>query len=334
VKLNSVDGRTFYHSVRDDFKDVLKDHIAGSKSAIVGLGPIYDLDPAAATLSPFYRSAQEVGIDPAPEWLAPKWALDRAHDERIDRIISWLTKASEQDRIDAVDWTRAGLVLEISAWHGITLRSGAVIRPRWKLRGTVTGRFGIENGSGFNPLTIPKEHRARIVPSGDDRVLVVQDFRAMDLCSILSLFPDLVDRYSGSDDLHARTADLVGVDREVAKKELFTFAYGGHSASHREFSAALPELVSARGPDLARKVQETSAKAFKAALSNALPLLFGGLVRPVFTVHDELVLDVDRKELEAARQVAEALAYGASKRIGVPYSVDMKVGTSYAEAKE
>lgn len=330
MRLNFPD-RPVYHSVRDDFKDVLKNHLAGSMDAVVGHGPIYEHDPAKELLAPFLRSAQEVGIDPAPEWLAPKWVLDRAHDERADRVLSWAKGASERDWLDVRDWTRAGLVLEISAWLGIPMRSGTKVFPKWKLRGTVTGRFGVEHGS-FNPLTISREQRSRIVPDGSGRQVVVLDFRAMDLCSIISLFPSLADRYRASTDPHQTTADLVGVDREVAKKELFVFAYGGHSSHHREFSERLPELVPVRGPDLARRVQETSALAFRAGLSRALPHLFGGHIRPMFTVHDELVLD--RDPAHPIDELVAALADGASERIGVPYSVGVKTGRDYAEAKE
>lgn len=334
MKLNvSTTDYDIYHSVRSDFIPLMRSIFkADERPAIAALGPIYE-EPAVGILAPFIRSAKEAGMDPDEvKVLAPPWAVTRIEDLRATTVAGWLTGASERDLEDAYDWTRAGLVLELASRLGIPLRNGTKAFVRWKLRGTVTGRFGVEQGS-FNPLTIPKDQRARIVPSASDRVLVVQDFRAMDLCSIISLFPDLADRYAGYTDLHARTADLVGVDREVAKKELFVFAYGGHSSYAREFAAALPELVPAKGADLARKVQETSSKAFKAGLSLALPLLFGGDVRPLFTVHDELVLDVGIGHIEDAQKVADAMSAGASKRIGVPYSVGMNVGRDYGEAK-
>lgn len=320
-----------YHSVREDFFHLIKSAIKKEGLSIAALGPIYAEDPAAALIAPFIRSAQEIGLDAdAVKVLAPEWATKKINELRQNAIQEWGVKASERDWQDVLDWTRAGLVLEIASRIGIPLRNGTRVHVKWKLRGTITGRFGVEHGS-FNPLTIPREQRGRIVPDEAGRDVAVLDFRAMDLCSIISLFPSIADRYGRSEDPHQTTADLVGVDREVAKKELFVFAYGGNSPYHREFSERLPELVPVRGPDLARRVQETSAIAFRAGLSHALPHLFGGGVRPMFTVHDELVLDreVDRP----VDDVVAALERGASERIGFPYSVGMKVGRDYGEAK-
>jgi hypothetical protein len=226
-------------------------------------------------------------------------------------------------------------VLEVASRIGIPLREGTRAHVKWKLRGTVTGRFGVESG-GLNPLVIPRDQRQRIVPGGRDRSVVALDFRAMDLCSIISLFPALSDSYGGvgDGDLHGRTAELVGVDREVAKKELFVFAYGGHSSCERQFAERMPDVFRERGPELARRVQERSATAFKAGLSRALPLLVGDFVRPMFTVHDELVLDVLSERLDDVSGVVQAMEQGASERIGRPYSVGMKVGANYAEAKK
>lgn len=333
MKIFETDRYDVYHSVREDFGPLMRAALKPfSRPAVAALGPIYE-EPASGILAPFVRSAEQAGLDAdAVRYLAPEWVLDSAKNLREQAFSRWGLQASEQDWEDAHDWTRAGLVLEVASRLGIPLRNGTKEHVRWKLRGTVTGRFGVEHGS-FNPLIIPRDQRSRIVPSGGDRVIVTQDFRAMDLCSILSLFPELADRYEGCEDLHARTADLVGVDREVAKKELFVFAYGGASPFQGAFEEKLPELVPARGSDLARKVQETSAKAFRAGLSAALPLLFGSHVRPLFTVHDELVLDVENGRMDDAQKVADAMADGASKRIGVPYSVDMRVGRNYGEAK-
>jgi hypothetical protein len=334
VRLLDTEKYTVFHSVREDFGPLMRSAFKiVEKPAIAALGPIYD-DPAAAVLAPFIRSAKEAGFDPdSVRVLAPKWALEKAQMLRATSVLEWGATASERSWDDVHDWTRAGLVLEIASRLGIPLRNGTKVHVRWKLKGTVTGRFGVEHGS-FNPLTISREHRSRIVADGPGRDVVALDFRAMDLCSIISLFPALQDRYAGAEDPHARTADLVGIDREVAKKELFVFAYGGHSSYQSQFSERLPELVPVRGADLARRVQEKSALAFRAGLSRALPHLFGGHVRPMFTVHDELVLDVERDHIRDVDLVIQALEQGASERNGVPYSVGMKVGRDYAEAKE
>jgi hypothetical protein len=333
MRIFDAERYTVFHSVREDFgplmRSVFKDD---GKPAVAALGPIYD-DPATDVLAPFIRSAKEAGLDPdSVKVLAPRWALERAQALRMTSVLEWGATASEQDWGDVYDWTRAGLVLEIASRLGIPLRNGAKAHVRWRLRGTVTGRFGVEPGS-FNPLTISHEHRSMIVAGGPTRDVVILDFRAMDLCSIISLFPSLQERYAGAEDPHARTADLIGVDRDAAKKELFVFAYGGRSPYQDQLSERFPELVPVRGAVLARQVQEKSAIAFRAGLSRALPFLFGDHVRPMFTVHDELVLDVERDHVGDVCHVIRALEQGASERNGVPYSVSMRVGRDYAEAK-
>lgn len=340
MKLGETGGHAFYHSVRGSTTPLLKASLTGegdcSRNVIACLGPIYENDPAAEVMAPFYRSLREIGvIDPEEVSLhavAPDPVLRRAHEKRWKWVEWWENEMSPQELADAVDWTRAGLVLEIASRLGIPLREGTKAHVRWRMRGTVTGRFGVESG-GFNPLVIPRDQRRRVVPDGPDRSIVALDFRAMDLCSMLSLFTALRPRYEGTTDLHERTAELVGVNRDVAKKELFVYAYGGHSSYEREFQRALPELDPLRGPDLAREIQKRSATAFKAGLSRALPLLFNGEVRPLFAVHDELTLDALSERLDDAAGVAKAMEQGASDRMGVAYSVGMQVGRSYEEAK-
>lgn len=320
-----------YHSVRDEFWTLAKSALKpGERPAVAALGPIYEVDPAAELLAPFIRSAQEAGLDPsAVPYLAPEWVTRASHQVRESRFSLWGLQASERDWRDVHDWTRAGLVLEIASRIGIPLRNGSRVHVRWKMKGTVTGRFGVEQGS-WNPLTIAEKDRDRIVPSAPDRRIAVLDFRAMDACSIVSLFPSLEDRYGDATDLHGRTAELIGIDRDVAKKELFVFAYGGRSQYEDRFAKHLPEIMVRRGAELARRVQETSAIAFRAGLSRALPLLFGDETRPMFAVHDELVLDVVQSPLP----VLVALEQGASDRIGRPYTVGVKIGNDYGEAKE
>ena len=332
--------RVVHHSVRTSFGHLLRCALNGT-DVYVAHGPIYDNDPAAELLSTFLRSAREVGIDPdmlSEQELATQQVIDRAARLRTDYVRSWDDEALDRDWDDVRDWTRAGLVLEVAARRGVPMRDGSRPYVRWKLRGTMTGRFGVESG-GFNPLVIPKGSRREIVP-GYGRSVVVIDFRAIDLCSMLSLTPGLRERYEGTTDLHSRTAEITGLDRDVAKRELFVYAYGGNSPHVQTFGRLLPELKWIRGTSSeearanAQLVQKTSATAFKAALSRALPLLVDDPVRPMFTVHDELTLDVLNEALSGVGSVTKALEEGASERIGVPYTTGMTVGKTYAEAKD
>jgi hypothetical protein len=345
---SSAPYRFVYHSVRDSFGTLLRSALSGDNSHAVALGPIYELDPGAETLAPFIRSAKESSIDPDllnDSFLAPDWVLQKVQKLRNDSVSSWAGQASDITWKDAVHWTRAGLVLEIASRRGIPLNDGKLAHVKWKMRGTVTGRFGVESG-GYNPLLIASEKdrvsgqhalwRSKIVPSAVGREIVAIDFRAMDLSSMISLVPGLKQHYAGCTDFHERTAELVGIKRESAKKELFVHAYGGNSSYSEKFDKHLPELnwlrQMAHGAG-ARLVQQTSATAFRAALSNALPLLAGEDIKPLFTVHDELTLDALSRSEDQLALVTKALEEGASERIGVAYTVGMNKGRNYSEAK-
>jgi hypothetical protein len=332
--------KTVHHSVRSGFGSLLRSALSGD-AAYCALGPIYAEDPAASTLAPFYRSAREAGLDPdclSEQSLAPPAVIARSLQLRRSAVDSWdQENCLPMDWKDVEDWTRAGLVLEIAGRVGIPFVGGDRAHVRWKLRGTVTGRFGVESG-GFNPMVIPRDQRGQIAP-GYDRLVAVIDFKAMDLSSMLRVCPGLKEKYVGADDLHLRSAEILGLERDVAKRELFVYAYGGRSPHHELFEQRLPELKWIRGENStvaganARLVQKTSATAFKAGLSMALPLLCGDELRPMFTVHDELTLDVLNKASPDVWTVVRAVEKGASERMGVPYSAGMTVGRNYAEAK-
>lgn len=324
-----LEDRIVHHSVREDFGQLMRAALHGN-IVYAANGPIYSVDPAESALAPFVRSAKESGRDPdmlSIIELVPPQLVEKITLLRRDAVAAW-----NGDWQNVEQWTRAGLVLETASRRGVSFRDGTTAHVKWKMRGTTTGRFGVEHG-GFNPMVIPRDKRSCIVPSDRERAVVVIDFRSMDLSSMVSVVPGLADKYIGCEDLHARTAELVGIDRDVAKKELFVHAYGGHSSYAKRFEERLPELTARKGADLARLVQTTSATAFKAGLSKALPLLVGDSVRPMFTVHDELTLDVLTDALPTVKHVSKAMEDGASERIGVTYRTESTVGRDYAEAK-
>lgn len=334
-----------YHDVSGSFDTLIREATKGPVG--VALGPIYADDPASAILAPFVRSARETKWgELTDDVLAPQHVLDHVADVRT------YAASSSLDSLDPVsidDWTRAGLVLEIASRRGVHLVGRGVVHPRWKLRGTITGRFGVETVHGaswtFNPMSLGPEDRQRVRPSDSVRNIAVIDYRAMDLCSMTSLVPGMAEKYRGAPDPHMRTAELLlpqdqvsWAVRDIFKNLLFVYAYGGNvDPPIRElFQRGLPELDWFRTMphgDGARRVQETSARAFRAGLSNALPLLMGGHFIPMFTVHDELVLDVSDVGLTMIDDVTKALEEGSSQRIGVPYGVGVKIGYTYAEAK-
>lgn len=336
------DGTQVYHALDDSFIPALSLALR-DRPVVVALGPIYEVDPAAELLAPFRRSELETGWS-CVHALAPDWVWEKARELR--RAAAARELLFETGVRDLVDWTRAGLVLELARVRGIQVKGRGLLHVRWRLRGTVTGRFGTEPVRvadwTFNPLSLGPDDRWRVVPRAACRRIAVLDFRAMDLCSMVSVVPGLAARYVGQEDLHFHTAaTLYGAVpppevRDEVKRETFVYAYGGHSSLERKFSYHFPELDFLRRMpqgEAGRRVQAQSALAFRAALARALPLLAGDHVVPLFTVHDELALDYSETHSDALAVVAKALEEGASQRIGVPYRVGVSIGTSYEEAK-
>ncbi len=345
LKLGQAD---VYHDVGFDFGQLLRDSLTG-RQVTAALGPLYATDPAEQILAPFVRSAKESDWKIASEaQLAPSWALEKARKIRSETALAAVGQIDERD---AVDWTRAGLVLEIARRRGIHMSGRGVLHVNWKMRGTVTGRFGAETLHGksgidgdwnFNPMSLAEKDRIRIRPSDHCRHVVVIDFRAMDVCSMIALVPGLIEKYSDHPDPHTRTAELVFGDsgkRSEAKENVFVYAYGGTLTSdlRDRFRSGLPEIAAVtkglQHGEFPRLVQSTSALAFRAALSRALPLFVGEKYLPMFTVHDEVVLDASEIGVDGISEVTKALEEGASQRIGVPYRVRVSTGYTYEEAK-
>lgn len=348
--LELPDGTQVYHDLRGSLLPIVALCLRG-RGAIAALGPIYDQDPATEVLRPFRRSAQESGWarEDVGRDLCPEWAWEQARLLRGAGVSRCLDVLFEGGVADLVDWTRAGVVLEMARMRGIRVVGRGLVHVPWRLKGTVTGRFGTEPVRGpdwtFNPLSLGPDDRWRIRPDFGRR-LAVLDFQAMDLCSMVSLVPGLAPRYAESRDMHMATVfHLFGQDyslhdapalRALAKEQIFVHAYGGQSSLRQEFERVLPELDWLRRMphgDGARRVQAQSARAFRAALSRVMPLLLGDGVSPLFTVHDELALEYSEECSGELAGVAKAMEEGASQTIGVPYHVGLSTGVSYEEAK-
>lgn len=340
------DGTQVYHALDDSFIPALSLALH-ARPVITALGPIYETDPALELLAPFRRSELEAGWS-CVRALAPDWIWEEARALRRAAVAR--ATLFDGDVRELAEWTRAGLVHEIARVRGITVTGRGLLHVRWRLRGTVTGRFGAEPVRGpdwsFNPLSLGPDERWRVRASSHDRRVAVLDFKAMDMCSMVSLVPGLAARYIDSRDLHATTVlHLFGQDyslhdfprlRDLVKQQIFVHAYGGQSELRADFERTLPELTWLRRlphGEGARMVQAQSARAFRAALSRALPLLAGDRLVPMFTVHDELALDHLEGDSEGLALVAKAMEEGASERIGVPYRMGVCTGSTYEEAK-
>lgn len=351
-------GVPVWHDCRGGFSEMVRRAIADGP-IIAAHGPIYEEDPADQLLVPFRRTARETDWQDLDESsLVPESILGRMQklrDEASSRIAG--SMGFDHGVADLIDWARAGLVLEIARRAGISVSGRGVLRPEWRLKGTVTGRFGCEPVRGedggkrwsFNPLSLGPDDRWRVHPSDAVRHIAVLDFKAMDLCSMLSLVPGMSERYRDAPDPHLRTAEIItgGMGdpslslwpiRDAVKREIFVHAYGGESAIKEELSHYLPELDYLRdmpSGEAGRLVQSRSALAFRAALSRVLPHIVRELHHylPMFTVHDELVLDCSEVGIDRIGEVVSLLEAGASDRLGVPYRVGVSTGYTYEDAK-
>lgn len=333
-----------YHTLnRISFPNALKTALCGEPVG-VALGPIYREDPAHELLAPFVRSAEQSGWrfdehSGVPDWIIPKIA------ELRSSAIANRTISDE----DLDDWGRAALVLKIATLRGIPVQGWKTLHPEWKMNATVTGRFGVESIRGaewpkaFNAMTIPRDRRHLIVPSAPGRSIWTIDFKAMDVCSMVTIVPGVNIRYKGAQDMHERTAQLLfekeivtPEERETAKAEIWVHAYGGHSNLKHLFEKNIPELDWFRSlphGEGARRIQSASARAFRAGLAFSLEFLTGETAMPMFVVHDELVLDVSDELSEIVNTIALRMRLGAERRMGKPYMTSVSRGATYADAK-
>ena len=333
-----------WHDCTSGFGEMLRLCLSGS-AVIAALGPIYETDPASDLLFPFRRSAGESGWKISEERdLAPDHIIQEAMRLRSELACTRLSSMADRHE-DLVRWSRAGLVLEIARRRGINVRGLGTLHPNWKLKGTVTERFGCDplrlGSMTFNPLSLGPEQRGLIVPStlSVDREVCVLDFKGMDMCSMISVIPGLGELFVGSEDHHQRTADLAGLSRDEAKQAFLSWAYGSSLPGSPEVSKRLSDrfpMVKRFTGGLAfgefpRIVQRTSSRAFRAALSEALPLLLSESLVPMFTVHDELVVDRDRSS--PLEELVSALESGATRAIGSRYVIRCQSGDTYATAK-
>ncbi len=343
VELGTIAGATIFHDVAGSL-GVMLERALVNHPVIAALGPIYEIDPAHETLVPFLKTAATTGWTIADErGLAPRRVLEMARELRFSAAVNGIVG----DISALVDWTRAGVVLELGSHWGITLCGVGNVHPKPRLKGSVTGRFGYEGvispgRAKWNPMTIPSDDRWRVVPSGPGRRIVVIDFRAMDLCSMVCLVPELREQYK-TDVTHERTARiLISRDPEpneisTIKRETFTYAYGGTTLLADAFYTRFPGLAALHQMpkgEAGRMVQERSAVTFRAALSRALPALISPECRPMFTVHDELVLDVTDRRSDLAERVCDLMEEGATEATGVVHTVRLSWGNDYESAKE
>lgn len=342
------------HEINEENVELLLSEALKNNYIGAALGTLYEVDPAANIISAFENSAKQTGYKIAS---IPEDVL-----KRVKTIRSNVANISTLDSSILNEWTRSGLILSLCKTN---INGFGFVKNRWRLKGTSTGRFGCESvnifsvfRSGldpvvcfdindwkyFSPLAIPKNKRKYIIPFSSKDKLAVIDFSSFDLFSMMSIVPGLKERYESFggplhqiENLYTLTSELVfgnSSKKDFMKTDLFTYVYGGNSRFADVFEKRIPELAKFRSDNAGKIVQQVSATAFRAALSNALPHIVSNGINPVFTVHDELVLNYSEYSENKLNDIKLAMEKGASQRIGVPYRTKIKInGNSYEEVK-
>jgi hypothetical protein len=229
--------------------------------------------------------------------------------------------------------------------------------------GGITRRIGAETNS-FNPMGIPHgKPREAIVSRFDGGLICAIDYNAMDFRSLIYLAANrnpkakrLIELYRGCDDFHARTAELVFMDskeRDKLKDMIYPVLYGSRNPDER-LAAVLPELFElkidlqqeakcfevVKLPPFSRKVTVTDSKdalalagqsysaiIFEKALVRAVDAMKELRSKIIFTVHDEVVIDLHPDEKGIV--IDRLLPILEEPMAGLTYKVNVKIGENY-----
>lgn len=262
-----------------------------------------------------------------------------------------------QSMVVRVNLTVAKLVLLEAEQRGFVWE-GKIIHPKFNFDLTKTERFGTETGF-FRCMSIGRSTRHKLTARPGHSIIVF-DFNAIDGRSIVSMHESAVSQFGQSIDLyadmfkHVFDSDPDDELRAFFKLQFFRHAYGAgenlrpaDEAIRQMIMGRMPWLAELReqthlgsiehiGKDLAIEAQRQSSRTFCAALKTAAPYMMGSYswVHPLFTVHDELVVEVvTERNDEAVSVMTLALESGAYSMAGVEHRVKHKIGQNYGECK-
>ena len=109
------------------------------------------------------------------------------------------------------------------------LRDGRVY-PQHNLNKAASGRFSSSgaNGDKLNVNGIPKSIRDIFAPEADEDTIVSLDYKNMEglVSAALARQQDLIEDMNNDVDLHQKLADIIGVDRKIAKIINHGVSYG------------------------------------------------------------------------------------------------------------
>jgi len=216
-------------------------------------------------------------------------------------------------------------------------------RISYNIFGTKTGRLTTKPGS-FPILTLNKEYRSVIRPQRD--CFLEMDFNAFELRVLLAL----MGQEQPSMDLHEWNVKNIyrGIGtREKAKKRVFAWLYNPNSEdklTSRYYDRGLVKDRFFSNGEVKtifdRRIESDDYHAFNYIVQSTASDLF--LQQAIklhkfleessiaFLIHDSLVIDFDKRELNKINEIRENF----SQTIFGDFPISMKIGKSYGEMKE
>jgi len=217
--------------------------------------------------------------------------------------------------------------------------------------GSKTWRLRVEGG--FNCMAIPHGVcRKAIVSRFDGGTITTFDFNAIDYrCLVRATGDDKLNEfYGGCRDFHTRTASILGeVTPELrvsTKKIAYTHIYGGSTETLQKQTllprAVLAFLITPGGHvvkiekgDHDGKIIGLFGQTYSSSIFNVAVKVVNNILkirnrqsRIIFTVHDEIVLDLHPDERELLKNLADAM------EVATGFVVKEKEGKSYGEATD
>lgn len=212
----------------------------------------------------------------------------------------------------------------------------------YNIFGSKTGRLTTVPGT-FPILTLNKNFRSIIEPQND--LLVELDYNAAELRTLIALTGE--EQPTG--DIHDWNAKRLGIDRETAKKEMFAWLYGSKQIDSKKYSEifGLDRLFQEQYNDfkftnpygrkiqtdqfhkLNHLVQSTTSDLVLEQLVKINDLLKDKLSYISFTLHDSVVIDLKKEELDIVNKLTPVFS---STKLGT-YPVRISAGKNYGSLK-
>ena len=224
-------------------------------------------------------------------------------------------------------------------------RHGSRIYPNYYALSVVTGRLGFFEE--FNPMVLPKEIRALIVPSND--LILSLDAKSAEPHMVF----ELSDTELEHDDIYEGIMETMGeesMDRDRAKSLWFNFVYGNGSVkqstdmkrmdrSFPEISSFIRKLVMRSKKEMlmysyfGRRLPKVEGNDYKivnyyiqSTFSDFFQLIVNRISKELekqslkskvlCTIHDEFMLDVKEKELDVIIDVVQSSIVDECERSG------------------